>query len=535
MAETGTRIGNRYRIIRLLDSGGMAAVYLAHDSRLGEKRAIKEVVCSFQNGIQMQSLFREADILRHLHHPSLPKITDIICERNNMYIVMEYIEGISLQKYIQKREILPEQVLNWMEQLCKILIYLHNQEPPVFHRDIKPSNIMIKPDGKLVLIDFGISFWQICASEGNGEVWGTKGYAAPDQIRGKMPDARSDIYSVGVTMHRVLNSVPFGRLRYLEKIAEKCMQKDVRKRFQNCRILLLRLKIGRLILWFLKKRSRKVAAAFMTMGIFTFLCGVFWNFHREHTAYIHLCEEAEHYSEKKEREEYLEQLILTYPEEMRAYELLFNSYKQDMCFDSGEEIQAVRCLEGIRGVSSIYSGLAYEVGKLYWYYYQKNEEGISLEGMKKAVLWFDDAVHYGKKRNKWREEAALYGEIGKFHRDITIQVQEEEEQGMYAHYWTVLAEFSKQELDEKMRRELYRLLLYSLENYAEKFHEDGVEYQEMQGILSRIQEVIEDVKFINKTDKIEGKYLKKRFFQAQKAVENVQRKEEIDEQKQMEK
>lgn len=155
--------------------------------------------------------------------------------------------------------------------------------------------------------------------------------------------------------------------------------------------------------------------------------------------------------------------------------------------------------------------------------------------MKNAILWFEDAVRYGKREDKWREEAALYGEIGKFHRDITIQVKEEAEQGMYVHYWMVLTEFSKRELDEKMNWELYRLFLYSLENYAGKFYEDGVEYREMQEMLSRIQAAFEGIKFIDKREEMQGEYLKERILRAKEAVKNIQRKEETDEKKQMEK
>ncbi|MGC9083686.1 MAG: serine/threonine-protein kinase, partial [Anaerolineae bacterium] len=160
MLTPGTIRHNRYRIARLLGKGGMGAVYRAWDLRLNVPVAIKEMVP--QPGIDphtltqlRQQFYQEAQVLARLHHPNLVRVTDYFEESGNAYLVMDFVEGESLADLIAARGPLPEaQVLEWARQLLDALAYCHSQG--VLHRDIKPQNVIIRPDGRAVLVDFGL-------------------------------------------------------------------------------------------------------------------------------------------------------------------------------------------------------------------------------------------------------------------------------------------------------------------------------------------------------------------------------------------
>jgi serine/threonine protein kinase len=205
---SGTILQNRYQIERLLGGGGMGMVYLAHDQRLANRAcAVKEMVDHFidqQQRIEANEYFaREADTLAQLKHAAIPAITDRFDDQNRHYLVMEYVEGRNLEEEIAARGgPLPEGlIIDIARQLCDVLAYLHGSTPPVIYRDMKPSNVMLTPKGRVVLIDFGIA--RLFKSARKGTMIGTLGFAPPEQYQGAV-DPRSDIYSLGATLHYVL-------------------------------------------------------------------------------------------------------------------------------------------------------------------------------------------------------------------------------------------------------------------------------------------------------------------------------------------
>jgi serine/threonine protein kinase len=204
----GTTLQHRYQIERLLGGGGMGMVYLAHDQRLANRAcAVKEMVDHFidqQQRIEANEYFaREADTLAQLKHSAIPAITDRFDDQNRHYLVMEYVEGRNLEEEIAARGgPLPEGlIIDIARQLCDVLAYLHGSTPPVIYRDMKPSNVMLTPKGRVVLIDFGIA--RLFKSARKGTMIGTLGFAPPEQYQGAV-DPRSDIYSLGATLHYVL-------------------------------------------------------------------------------------------------------------------------------------------------------------------------------------------------------------------------------------------------------------------------------------------------------------------------------------------
>ena len=216
----GKCLKERYKIVAKIGQGGMGAVFLAEDERLGNRRvAIKVIHLNQQlNQTTSRQLTHEAQLLARLDHPSLPHISDFFTAEEiptqPVAFVMEYIPGQDLSEIVKearrKRRLLPEtQVLSWAEALCDTLTYLHLQEPPILHRDIKPSNIKLAPDGTIKLVDFGIALQIDADSE---ETWtgskaiGTLPYLPLEQYGADLSgyDPRADIYALGATLYHLL-------------------------------------------------------------------------------------------------------------------------------------------------------------------------------------------------------------------------------------------------------------------------------------------------------------------------------------------
>jgi len=207
----GAIVHNRYRIIRLLGQGGMGAVYLADDLHLpGRLVAVKE---NFDPSRSAQEQFkREAVILARLKQHNLPQVTDHFIEPSGrQYLVMDYVEGEDLDQILAQRGPLPEvEVLGWMEQVFDALEYMHRwvdtvsgKPTPVIHRDIKPGNIKRTPEGRIMLVDFGIAKYQTGAGTETGARAASPGFSPVEQYTGGT-DVRSDVYALGATLYCLL-------------------------------------------------------------------------------------------------------------------------------------------------------------------------------------------------------------------------------------------------------------------------------------------------------------------------------------------
>jgi serine/threonine protein kinase len=209
MAQMEPLIAGRYRMGPLLGSGGFGAVYLATDERLHRSVAIK--ICSTRRlppdeAAEAARLFQsEALTLARLRHPGLTAIWDYFNQDNDWYLVMEYVPGETLRDLMRRvAGPLPQaEALNYAQQICSVLTYLHKQHPPVVFRDLKPANVMVTPEGQLKLIDFGIARLFSPGKAADTAQFGTPGYAPPEQYGGQT-EPRSDIYSLGVLLHQML-------------------------------------------------------------------------------------------------------------------------------------------------------------------------------------------------------------------------------------------------------------------------------------------------------------------------------------------
>lgn len=237
-----------YEIRSVIGRGGMSTVYLAEHKRLHTCWAVKEVRKA--QGARFDFL-AESNILKNLDHRMLPRIEDIFEDESAVYIVEDYVKGITLQAFLDRETRVEEtRGVQWFLDLCDVLDYLHRQTPhPIIYRDMKPANIMLQPDGMLKLIDFGIA--RAYKQESGGDTAcciGTKGYAAPEQFGTAQTDTRTDIYSLGVTMYHLLTgkspyAPPYGFVPArqlvpslscgMEHILFRCVQPEPEARYQS--------------------------------------------------------------------------------------------------------------------------------------------------------------------------------------------------------------------------------------------------------------------------------------------------------------
>ncbi len=255
--KIGSTLANRYFIEGVLGVGGMGAVYKARDlhfPNVVKQVAVKEMIIQTRDPVVRSSIIRnferEANLLATLDHPAIPRIFDYFTAHDRSYLVLELINGKTLEALIEEDIPIP-QVIQWAIEICDVLNYLHTHQPePIIFRDMKPSNIMINQYGKVMLIDFGIA--KPFRGDQKGTMVGTEGYSPPEQYRGQASHL-ADIYSLGATLHHFLTKrdprleAPFSfgerPIRQinpavppeLEAVIIKALQYDPLDRFQSAR------------------------------------------------------------------------------------------------------------------------------------------------------------------------------------------------------------------------------------------------------------------------------------------------------------
>lgn len=254
MLQTGSIVGQTYQVIQEIGHGGTGVVYLAYHLNLQKYIVLKRITRQIHS---MDALRREADILKNLRHTNIPQIYDFVIENGEVFTVMDYIEGVSLDRYIAGANFHSEdQLIRWFRELADVLVYLGSRKPAVIHSDIKPENIIITPQGIPVLIDFNISIDQSAADKVAGI---SRNYASPEQgwmfreiKEGRAPDlkidTRTDIYSLGAVFYTLMTGIVpdcryvLARLEEMQgliysqafrAVIDKCVEWDREKRFRN--------------------------------------------------------------------------------------------------------------------------------------------------------------------------------------------------------------------------------------------------------------------------------------------------------------
>lgn len=416
MAEIGSVIDGKYEILRKIGQGGMSVVYLAMDTHLNKQWAVKEIRKK-GNGkddvVIVNSLLAEANMMKKLDHPSLPRIVDIIDNGETIFVVMDYIEGESLDKILLEYGPQPEElVIAWAKQLCDVLSYLHSQKPPIIYRDMKPANIMLKPEGNIKIIDFGIAREYKKQSLADTTVLGTKGYAPPEQYSGQT-DARSDIFALGMTMHHLLTGIdPRGGEKYvpvrmwnpelsegIEIIIDKCVQPAAENRYQNCSDLLYDLEHPDLITEDYKRIQKRKLRAFVisgTLAVALAAAGITCRVTAKtinNNDYENLVSVSESTSVDEKIDSYMKAIDI-YPEKLDAYEKMLTAYEDDGIFGKKQNDQFLGIYNRNKAKfdtsSKEYAELNYQIGMMYFNYYTDEDGSYSFSNrVQKAISFFE--------------------------------------------------------------------------------------------------------------------------------------------------
>ena len=259
-----TVLNGRYQILHPLGRGGMGTVYLAEHLTLETEVAVKEIRGGQQENEEefraaLKLCEQEAHILVRLNHPNLPRVNDAFVENNRFYLVMEYLDGRTLEQRMREPRDNPLTILQIVEyalQVTNVLTYLHGQNPPIIFRDLKPANIMVLTDGSVRLIDFGIARKFQPDKVQDTMLLGSIGYSPPEQFGKSQTDVRSDIFAFGATLHHLLTgrdpaaqpfkfqpaqtlnpSIPTS----LSRLLEACLALDVNARPANMKEVAMRL------------------------------------------------------------------------------------------------------------------------------------------------------------------------------------------------------------------------------------------------------------------------------------------------------
>ena len=415
MAEIGSVIDGKYEILREIGHGGMSVVYLAMDTHLNKQWAVKEIKkkgSGKNDEIIVNSLLAEANLMKRLDHAALPRIVDIIDNGVTIYVVMDYIEGESLDKILNEYGAQPEElVIGWAMQLCDALAYLHAQKPPIIYRDMKPANIMLKPEGNIKIIDFGIAREYKEQSLADTTVLGTKGYAPPEQYSGQT-DARSDIFALGMTMHHLLTGIDprsgeaYAPVRMwnpelsegIELIIDKCVEPAPENRYQNCSDLLYDLEHPDLITRGYKKRQKRKVAAFMAaagMTVVLFLAGavcttIAKNINNSNYEILVSPSTATALNEKIDS---YKRAIAIYPERTDAYMCMLEAYEDEGRFGKEENDEFLALYNANKDTfdhtTSEVAELNYKIGMMYFNYYTEEDGSYSFSTIvQKAYCFF---------------------------------------------------------------------------------------------------------------------------------------------------
>lgn len=533
MLEIGSIIDGKYKILNKIGQGGMSVVYLAMNERANKQWAIKEVR---KDGVKdydvvRQGLIAETDILKRLNHPHLPSIIDVIDRDDTFLIVMDYIEGKSLDHWLKKDGAQPqEKVVEWAKQICDVLGYLHSRKPPIIYRDLKPANVMLKPDGQIMIIDFGTAREFKETSIEDTSCLGTQGYAAPEQYGGHgQTDARTDIYTLGATMYHLLTGhnpslppyemYPIRRWNPalssgLEKIVLKCTQRNPNDRYQNCAELMYALEhYGELDSAYRRKQSIKwksfVASCALTVvslaGSIGFKVAESKTIKNSYDGYI---SEATKVTTQEERADYYEKAIKIDPEREEGYlELLdlfvYGADKNERDFNRDETAEMTAIL-GYKGTGNRtnesyfernkegYDEFAFRMGVYYFYYY----EGGGSAGKSMAQPWFEKAQKGTTLDADKLQLAERFAKISGYY--ASLDSSDETGYGSsasYGDYWTDLTNLTDGDISKVVNTKtavaIYEELIARINENAVDFKRAGVTKDRMMDKLSNTKTRLE--------------------------------------------
>lgn len=532
MLEIGSLVDGKYKILSEIGHGGMSVVYMAINEKANKTWAVKEVRKDgrMDFNIVRQGLMAEIDTLKRLKHPYLPSIVDVIEDDETFIIVMDYVEGRSLDKILEEHGVQQESVVvEWAKQLCDVLGYLHSRTPAIIYRDMKPANVMLKPDGTVTLIDFGTAKnYEINYGETTGI--GTIGYAAPEQYIGSglgRTDARTDIYCLGMTLYHLLTgqdpcrnlisdtsirAVNPALSRGLDSIIRKCTAHQPEDRYQSCEELMYDLENYEILEPLYKKKQKRKFSIFIGTLVASILCvaaGLTFHFAASAKAsetYNNLLYEASKSVDYDTKISLYEQ-CMELPDmggRKDAYLGMIQTFKEnDAVFTVAEanllEKYIMNHKDELQANKRDYTEICFETGKLFWYYYDYGDGSDNqVTRAKSAIEWFQDVVDQAPQDYENLGMAKAYASIGMFYRDITTNITEASDKGNYKPLFDNLTELipavaENADENEIVRLELVELTRGALQQYATKFKVDGVTEQEILSLYQQLEQVTDAI------------------------------------------
>lgn len=534
----GLRIGDlvdgKYRIIAQTGKGGMSTVWLALNEAVNKQWAIKEVKKSSpstSDQIIKQNLVTEAGILRHLKHPHLPSIVDIFNEDDTFLIVMDYIEGRTLSDILKEQGRQPQaDVVDWALQICSVFKYLHGLNPPIIYRDMKPGNVMLKPDGNIMVIDFGTAREYKHESGEDTIHLGTKGYAAPEQFQDnhQQTDPRTDIYNLGATMYHLVtgknpSKPPFKFLPIrqvdrtlssgLESIILKCVAPDPNERYQTVDDLEFALEhYQELEVETIKQKSlayRKwvtlgcvaTILSSLSVGLRLYANSLLSNTYDEELRSARIA-----VNQDEQIEDYISAIKLNPSNEVAYEELLEDVFLKDGNFSQDEANQLTSLVgykQGSKTIQDIfketnqsgYENFAYKMGLAYFYYYE-NDGNKQL-----SKPWFEIAKDSTAIEEKEKERAKKFYQIA----DYYIQSGNINKAGDadvdYKDFYKQLIEVSTEDIAKKDNVKtalvVYRELTFQLNVNGLNFYNAGIDAKDIEQQLDAISDKAKALKSEN--------------------------------------
>ncbi|BDR52705.1 hypothetical protein KIM372_06120 [Bombiscardovia nodaiensis] len=535
MVKLGNVVGSRYQVLAQIGSGGMSTVYLAMDTTLNKQWALKEIrhiADRAHSEVIVKSLVAEANLIKSFDHPAIPRIVDLIEEGGSLYIVMDYIEGQTLQKLLDSEGAQSEaSVVSWGVQLCDALDYLHNRQPPIVYRDMKPSNVMVTPEGQARIIDFGIAC-PMPPAEGPlpkdyEPQLGTPGFAAPEQYdeQGRA-DARTDVYGLAAVLYvmltgQIIEGQPYqvpplrqvkpAASASLEAILLKAMQRSPDQRYRTCAEFAYALEHYSLKDSAHTRSLKRRWVAFCSVCALAVVCAlgggsaVLAEGLTLNSDYGHQMQLAQQTTDDQLAERHYAKAASLRPKSTEPYQALISRYRSDSLFDKREEGQLQQLLadhsDDIRSDASSWGALSFDIGKLYWYYYYGGEqEGaerspvqLQYARMRAASSWMKEA---SQRDFPDRKLARLYATIADFNISIVPLINEGSDTGKYAPYLHDLDQFIDSLSDSKndvMRLSVVTLTLEALRTYPRKFRADGVPKSDLTALTSKAQALASQV------------------------------------------
>lgn len=505
-------LDGKYEVLKVIHYTGMSNVYLVQDNTLNKQWCMKEIRKSEagKHRVEYYTLIQEANVMKGLNHANIPRIVTIEEDGDSIFIIMDFVDGMSIKDWMMSRKtgngrIPQDMAIAWMKQICMVMMYLHNRRHPIFYRDMKPDNVMIQSDGNIKLLDFGTA---IVIKEPNQRIeraLGTRGYAAPEQSkRGNVCDLRSDIYGMGKTFYYMLtglnpSQIPEEKLRPIreidssisvgiERIVDKCCEKDPNKRYQSCEELLYALQNYKTLDTQYRRKIRKkvyaVGVLFIT-SIFLIVSSLIpFSMYRNQQLqeYKNLLAVAQ---QTGRSEDYIA-VLESNPKNVAPYLGLIEADKVDGVFSKEEEQVLLNYLNpNLQTLQdkSDYGELAYEIGKLYWLYY----EGSSAdEGMITSTKWFSDAIEEGYEP----ELSNVYYQLGSFKRNIATSITESEDRGMYSQYYNNLITAKQEDTGELVTLQLNLSIASCISTYAYNLREDGITYSNITDQVTELQDFV---------------------------------------------